>query len=186
VLPQVDSSQPAVVETRAKLPAASTGLIRLPRPWRDAILGSMKMAVAAAAVAAVAATLMSGCLISPIPIGGGKSSNQIQHEGLGKLFPVQLAPLTKWTGEVRVAKVRVWADDEYRAQNVRWQHGFDEQLDYANQVLIQLYGVAATIAWCGIGTFVILKVVDLLTPLRASREQEIAGLDISLHGESLQ
>jgi len=27
VLPQVDSSQPAVVETRAKLPAASTGLI---------------------------------------------------------------------------------------------------------------------------------------------------------------
>ena len=54
------------------------------------------------------------------------------------------------------------------------------------QLLIQLYGVAATIAWCGIGTFVILKVVDLLTPLRASREQEIAGLDISLHGESLQ
>jgi Amt family ammonium transporter len=54
------------------------------------------------------------------------------------------------------------------------------------QLLIQFYGVVATIAWCGIGTFVILKVIGLLTPLRASREQEIAGLDISLHGESLQ
>jgi Amt family ammonium transporter len=54
------------------------------------------------------------------------------------------------------------------------------------QLLIQLYGILATIAWCGVGTFVILKVVGLLTPLRASREQELAGLDISLHGESLQ
>jgi Amt family ammonium transporter len=54
------------------------------------------------------------------------------------------------------------------------------------QLLIQLYGVLATMVWCGAATFIILKVVDLLTPLRVSREQEIAGLDISLHGESLQ
>jgi ammonium transporter, Amt family len=54
------------------------------------------------------------------------------------------------------------------------------------QLLIQLYGVLATMVWCGGATFIILKVIDLLTPLRVSREQEIAGLDISLHGESLQ
>jgi Amt family ammonium transporter len=54
------------------------------------------------------------------------------------------------------------------------------------QLLIQLYGVLATMVWCGGATFIILKVVDLMTPLRVSREQEIAGLDISLHGESLQ
>ena len=54
------------------------------------------------------------------------------------------------------------------------------------QLLIQVYGVLVTIAWCGIATFAILKVVDLLTPLRATREQEMAGLDISLHGEALQ
>ncbi|MGZ3409483.1 MAG: ammonium transporter [Xanthobacteraceae bacterium] len=54
------------------------------------------------------------------------------------------------------------------------------------QVLIQLYGVIATVAWCAVGTAVVLKAVNLLTPLRATREQEIAGLDISLHGESLQ
>jgi ammonium transporter, Amt family len=54
------------------------------------------------------------------------------------------------------------------------------------QLLTQLYGVLATIAWCGIATFIILKVINVLTPLRASREQEMEGLDISQHGEALQ
>jgi Amt family ammonium transporter len=54
------------------------------------------------------------------------------------------------------------------------------------QLLVQAIGVLATIAWCGIGTVVVLKVVSWLTPLRVSKEHEIAGLDISLHGESLQ
>jgi ammonium transporter, Amt family len=54
------------------------------------------------------------------------------------------------------------------------------------QVLIQLYGVVATALWCGVMTFVLLKVVALFTPLRVTREHEIAGLDVSLHGEALQ
>jgi Amt family ammonium transporter len=54
------------------------------------------------------------------------------------------------------------------------------------QVLTQLYGVAVTIVWCAVGTFVVLKVIELFTPLRVSHEHEVAGLDISLHGESLQ
>src|SRR5262245_28800644 len=93
-------------------------------------------------VLVVVGVALSGCLISPvIPIGSGKSSNDVQQEGLSKLFPAQLSARGKWKGEVRVAKVRVWADDEYRAQNVRWQHGFDEQLDYANQVFTPMLGV---------------------------------------------
>jgi tetratricopeptide (TPR) repeat protein len=88
------------------------------------------------------AMALGGCLISPvIPIGGGKSATQAQREGLAKLYPAQLSTQKKWTGPVRVARLRVWADEEYRAQNVRWQHGFDEQLDYANHVLTPLLGV---------------------------------------------
>jgi hypothetical protein len=99
----------------------------------------MKVSVAAAVVLVAG---VSGCLITPVvPIGGGKSSSQGQHERLDKLYPAQLTTQHKWRGEVRTAKLRVWADDEYRAQNMRWQHGFDEQLDYANQVLIPLLGV---------------------------------------------
>ena len=54
------------------------------------------------------------------------------------------------------------------------------------QLLVQLYGVVVTMAWAGAGTFVILKVVNLLMPLRVTREHEIMGLDVSLHGEALQ
>jgi Amt family ammonium transporter len=54
------------------------------------------------------------------------------------------------------------------------------------QLLTQLYGVVATAAWCGAATFGLLRLVGWLVPLRASTEDEIAGLDISLHGEALQ
>jgi Amt family ammonium transporter len=52
-----------------------------------------------------------------------------------------------------------------------------------SQVGNQLAGVL--IAWtiAAVGTIVILKLVDLLTGLRVHEEQEIAGLDITLHGE---
>jgi Amt family ammonium transporter len=35
------------------------------------------------------------------------------------------------------------------------------------------------------GTFILLKVTDLISPLRVSEEEEMAGLDISQHGEKL-
>jgi Amt family ammonium transporter len=46
-------------------------------------------------------------------------------------------------------------------------------------------GVGVLIAWALaiVGTLVILLVVDKLIGLRVSEEQEIAGLDLSLHGE---
>jgi ammonium transporter, Amt family len=53
------------------------------------------------------------------------------------------------------------------------------------QVLTQLIGVVVTIAWSGIATFVILKVVGFITALRVTPEAEQIGLDISLHGESI-
>src|SRR5262249_4704774 len=54
------------------------------------------------------------------------------------------------------------------------------------QLLTQLYGVLATAVWCGVATFLLLRFVGLVFPLRASAEDEVVGLDISLHGEALQ
>ena len=54
------------------------------------------------------------------------------------------------------------------------------------QVLIQLYGILATIAWSGGMTFIILKVIALLVPLRVTQQSEIEGLDVTQHGEALQ
>jgi Amt family ammonium transporter len=53
------------------------------------------------------------------------------------------------------------------------------------QVLIQLVGVAVTVAWAGVLTFIILKLVGVLTALRVTPEAEQMGLDVTLHGESI-
>jgi Amt family ammonium transporter len=54
-----------------------------------------------------------------------------------------------------------------------------------HQLLVQAIGVAVTIVWCVIGTFVVLKIVSLLTALRVDSDEEREGLDIALHGEAL-
>jgi Amt family ammonium transporter len=54
-----------------------------------------------------------------------------------------------------------------------------------HQMLIQFYDVAAVFLYCGIVTFVILKVIDMIVGLRVSPEVEVEGLDINLHGETV-
>jgi Amt family ammonium transporter len=52
-----------------------------------------------------------------------------------------------------------------------------------DQVKVQLIGIVATMAFTAVVTWVILKLVGLVTPLRVSREDEIEGLDIVSHEE---
>jgi ammonium transporter, Amt family len=56
----------------------------------------------------------------------------------------------------------------------------------AGQVMTQIYGIGATIVYCAIATAIILKLVDLVIGLRVSEEAERDGLDLSLHGETVQ
>jgi len=42
-----------------------------------------------------------------------------------------------------------------------------------------------TVVYTAIATFIILKVVNFITPLRASDAQERDGLDLSQHGEQI-
>jgi Amt family ammonium transporter len=48
---------------------------------------------------------------------------------------------------------------------------------------VQFYDVGATFLYCAAVTFGILKAIDFAIGLRVSREIEIEGLDINLHGE---
>jgi ammonium transporter, Amt family len=54
------------------------------------------------------------------------------------------------------------------------------------QVVAQLYGIVVTIIWSGGVTFIILKVINALVSLRVRNEDEVIGLDVTLHGEALQ
>jgi ammonium transporter, Amt family len=47
----------------------------------------------------------------------------------------------------------------------------------------QFVGVLATIVYCGVVSFVILKIIDVVIGLRAKEEAEEMGLDLALHDE---
>jgi Amt family ammonium transporter len=55
----------------------------------------------------------------------------------------------------------------------------------AGQVVTQFYGVAATIVYDAVVSFILLKIVDWTIGLRVSEDTERDGLDIALHGESV-
>lgn len=59
-------------------------------------------------------------------------------------------------------------------------------LFYGNphQLLLQAIGVLATWVFSGVGTFILIKVVDMMMGFRVSKEEEIMGLDLVLHHES--
>ncbi|MDF2788513.1 MAG: ammonium transporter [Neobacillus sp.] len=61
----------------------------------------------------------------------------------------------------------------------------NDGLLYGNPELVvhQFVGVATAIILGVVGTFIILKVVKLFVPLRVTQEEELMGLDISLHEE---
>jgi Amt family ammonium transporter len=61
--------------------------------------------------------------------------------------------------------------------------GYADGVTMGQQVGIQLMGVAATVAWCAVLTYVILKVLSLFVELRVSKEAETQGLDLSEHDE---
>lgn len=50
-------------------------------------------------------------------------------------------------------------------------------------MLGQLAAVGVTLVYSVVGTFIILKVLDVLVGLRVTYEQEVRGLDVSQHGE---
>jgi Amt family ammonium transporter len=47
-----------------------------------------------------------------------------------------------------------------------------------------MIAVLATYAYAGIVTFVLLKVIGAITPLTATDDEQVSGLDTTQHGES--
>jgi tetratricopeptide (TPR) repeat protein len=89
--------------------------------------------------AMVAAMIALGAGCAGLQTGAGATS---EAQGSARqLFPMLLTARPAWTGEIRAAKLRVWADQEYRAQNPRWQEDLDDYVAYANRVLIPMLGV---------------------------------------------
>jgi Amt family ammonium transporter len=61
--------------------------------------------------------------------------------------------------------------------------GLDDGATISSQLGVQAIGAVATALWCGIATYLLLKLVGAFTTLRATREEETEGLDVALHEE---
>jgi ammonium transporter, Amt family len=55
-----------------------------------------------------------------------------------------------------------------------------------HQLWVQIEGVLATIAYSGVVTFIILKLIDLVIGIRVEADDERMGLDLSQHGERVE
>ena len=62
--------------------------------------------------------------------------------------------------------------------------GFDEGVSAFDHFKIQIYSVLVTLIWTTVFTYIILKIISFITPLRVSEDEEITGLDTTSHGES--
>jgi len=61
--------------------------------------------------------------------------------------------------------------------------GLAEGVSMGGQVVSQFIGAGATIVYCGVVSFILLKVIDATIGLRVTDEQEQEGLDLVLHDE---
>ena len=62
--------------------------------------------------------------------------------------------------------------------------GLDEGNSVMDHLKIQGYGVFVTGLWTIVMTFLILKTISMFSDLRVTEDEELEGLDTSLHGES--
>lgn len=62
--------------------------------------------------------------------------------------------------------------------------GYADGMSLGSQMSVQLIGVTATLVYAAVVSYVLLKVISLVAPLRAEIESEQQGLDLVQHGES--
>ncbi|MGK0374071.1 MAG: Amt family ammonium transporter [Arenicella sp.] len=61
--------------------------------------------------------------------------------------------------------------------------GYADGMQLGSQLSVQLIGVLATGAYAAVVSFLLLKLVSLVTPLRVDIDTEQQGLDVAQHGE---
>jgi Amt family ammonium transporter len=66
---------------------------------------------------------------------------------------------------------------------MNYETGKITDYDFWTQIIAQFKAVLMTLAWSGIGSFIIFKIVDYTVGLRPTVEKEREGLDLTDHGE---
>jgi len=91
------------------------------------------------AVLAMVLVLAGGCYTNAF--SNQAAGKKLQQRDLERALPSVLEVESPVPGEPRTAHVRVWVDEDFRAQNLRWRTQIEEQIDEANQFLVPAIGI---------------------------------------------
>ena len=83
-------------------------------------------------------------------------------------------------GVIGTLMAAVFASDEL---GIFSGQGLAEGMTIMSQLNVQAIGVVATFTYTAVATYIILKVVNMITGLRVSAEEEQQGLDLISHDE---
>jgi Amt family ammonium transporter len=62
--------------------------------------------------------------------------------------------------------------------------GYGEGVTMASQFGVQFTGVAVTLVWSAVASFILVKITQALVGLRVRQDVETQGLDLTTHGEA--
>jgi len=122
-------------------------------------------------------------IICPVPSALPQDNGADQGRRAGRGDSAMMTRLTSWESTESGGVIGILATGLFASKVVN--PGGADGLFFGNPGLfgIQLLVVAVTTIFSIIGTFVILKLVDSMTGLRVSSEEEATGLDLSQHNE---
>jgi Amt family ammonium transporter len=80
-------------------------------------------------------------------------------------------------GGTGILMVSVFAASEYGGL------GLAEGMTIGSQLYVQVIGVIATLVWSAVVSYIIIKVVAAVVGLSVGENEEVEGLDITVHGE---
>lgn len=90
----------------------------------------------------VAVTSLAACPVPvPIPVGKKVDHKKMQRRDLAAITPAPLETTKPWKGDPRALKVRIYVDEDFRAQTLHWKQQIEEQFDDANQFLQPALGI---------------------------------------------
>ncbi|HJO88897.1 MAG TPA: ammonia channel protein, partial [Alphaproteobacteria bacterium] len=80
-------------------------------------------------------------------------------------------------GATGILMAAVFASTEYGGL------GLAEGMTIGSQFTVQAVGVIATLVWSAVVSYIIIKVVAAVVGLSVGENEELEGLDITVHGE---
>ena len=142
--------------------------------------GSSRITPAAGFVTPLAA-LVIGVLAGVVCYGASGSSASFGYDDALDVFGVHGVG-----GTLGALLTGVFATKDVNSAIPTLTLGLDGGLLYGYPSLMvkQIIAIVATYVFCGLGTFLLLSVINAIIPLRAEIEDERMGLDLSQHSET--